>query len=257
MKTIHMGDVQNSLVRFILWRIGKEPIPDNYLQAARQSAKKYFDHKCAYCGEEKELIFDHAVPINRTDLGQHCIGNLIPSCHECNGPRRKGKQDFQVYLRGEPYGEQKAEKILGYMASQNYVPLGDNKRAKKLIEAARKEVADLADKYIGAINEVFGDIASSTRSKASVAIDKAPTPINGSPHRLSPLEKIKAIKERMNRSYSNLRKGCLDQMGISSRHGTPNVRASSRAFAKSSEATDLNYAEIVALLDEHSLDLER
>jgi hypothetical protein len=45
----------------------------------------------------------------------------------------------------------------------------------------------------------------------------------------SALAQIKAIKERSNRSYSNLRKGCLDQMGVSVIHGTPKVRASSRS----------------------------
>src|SRR3954453_16564462 len=143
MKTIHMSDVQNSLVRFMLWKIGNEPIPDYRLQAAMRAAIVYFNEKCAYCWEEQELIFDHAVPINRTDLGQHCIGNLIPSCHECNGSSRKGRYDFRVYLRGEPDGEKKKRKILDYMAIQNYVPLGDDPRIKELVEAVRQEVTKI------------------------------------------------------------------------------------------------------------------
>ena len=65
---------------------------------------------------------------------------------------------------------------------------------------------------------------------------------------------IKEIKERSNRSYSNLRKGCLDQMGLSVVHGTPKVRASSRSFAKkASEKTGLSYSGIIALMDQYQL----
>jgi len=48
----------------------------------------------------------------------------------------------------------------------------------------------------------------------------------GSTHDATALAQIRVIKERSNRSYSNLRKGCLDQMGVGVVHGTPNVRAS-------------------------------
>jgi hypothetical protein len=75
---------------------------------------------------------------------------------------------------------------------------------------------------------------------------------------ISVIAQIKAIKERSNRSYSNLRKGCLDHMGVSVVHGTPMVRASSRSFAKkASETTGLSYVAIIALMDDNHLGLER
>jgi 5-methylcytosine-specific restriction endonuclease McrA len=85
MKTVRIGDVQNALVRLILWQIDREPITDVHLRAS----KDYFDNQCTYCGEEKNLVFDHAVPINRTALGQHRIGNLVPSCSDCNQKKDK------------------------------------------------------------------------------------------------------------------------------------------------------------------------
>jgi len=94
----------------MLWKLGNEPISDYYLQSAVQAAISEFDKKCAYCWEEKEPILDYAVPIDKTDLGQHHIGNLIPSCRDCNGPSRKGRPDFRLCLRGQPDGEKKTKK---------------------------------------------------------------------------------------------------------------------------------------------------
>jgi hypothetical protein len=68
------------------------------------------------------------------------------------------------------------------------------------------------------------------------------------------LELINEIGARKHRSHVNLRRGCLDLMGVSVVHGTPKVGASSRAFARRvSEATGLTFAAIVSLLDQHSL----
>ena len=73
----------------------------------------------------------------------------------------------------------------------------------------------------------------------------------------SNLAKIYEIKRRMNRSFIDLRRGCLDQMGVTVVHGTPKVRAASRTFAKKAhEATGLKYADVIVLLDQHSLGLE-
>jgi HNH endonuclease len=145
MKTIRIGDVQNSLVRLILWQARREPITDGHLTLARN----FFNNKCAYCGEQNNLHFDHAVPINKTSLGQHRVGNLIPSCSDCN--QRKGKKDFREYLRERLDGDQKIAKILAYMEAQNYVPLDDEKEVKEVkevLDEARKELADVAEKYI-------------------------------------------------------------------------------------------------------------
>ena len=38
--------------------------------------------RCAYCGEQRKLTFDHVVPLSRG--GAHSIGNLLPACLSCN-----------------------------------------------------------------------------------------------------------------------------------------------------------------------------
>jgi 5-methylcytosine-specific restriction endonuclease McrA len=39
--------------------------------------------KCQYCGEEKELTFDHVVPRSRG--GDTCWTNIVAACDDCNG----------------------------------------------------------------------------------------------------------------------------------------------------------------------------
>jgi hypothetical protein len=260
MKTIRIGDVQNSLIRLILWQIKSEPILDKHLQAA----KSYFDNKCAYCEERNDLHFDHAVPINKTSLGLHRVGNLVSSCAECN--QQKGQRDFRVFLKGTSDGDRKIDKISTYMTSLNYVPLSDDNQIKELIEAARQEVASVSERCIVAISKLLASNPAALPPLTaelpaipvlSAVVSQGSDGVNGSTHAASVLEQIKAIRERMNRSWINLRRGCLDQMGVGVPHGTPTVGASSRTFAKKAhEATGLSYAAIVALLDQHSLGLE-
>jgi hypothetical protein len=90
-----IGNAQNLFVRNILSNIGRESFNENDWQAA----KAYFMNRCAYCGAETDLVIDHAIPINKAKLGEHRIGNLVPSCNECNS--RKGNRDYGEYLSGD------------------------------------------------------------------------------------------------------------------------------------------------------------
>jgi hypothetical protein len=235
MKTIRIGDVQNALVRVILWQVGREPITDRDLE----KAKHYFHNRCAYCGEVKNLIFDHAIPINKTSLGQRRVGNLVPSCSNCN--QRKGQRDFRDYLRDDPKGIDKISKISEYMEQQNYVPLSDDKQVRALLDAARKQVVDTAEEYIATIRKLLTDSPAAQPSPLSespaipalsAVASNRPDRVNQSTLASPDWAKILEIKRAGNRSWINLRRGCLDQMGAGVYHGTPKVRAASRAFAK-------------------------
>ncbi len=124
-KAIAVGNAQNLLVRFILSNLGQESLGQNHWE----DTKSYFGGKCAYCGEAKELHMDHGIPINKTCLGEHRLGNLIPSCKKCNDDKHYA--DFKEFL------EDKIERIVkieAYMASKGYTPLGDNKHIKMIVD---------------------------------------------------------------------------------------------------------------------------
>lgn len=141
-----IGNAQNLFIRNILSSIGL----DSFSEEDWNSTKNYFSNRCAYCGTETELLIEHAIPINKEKLGEHRLGNLVPSCKMCNS--NKGGKDFKEFLGANAEAINRIEE---YMDSKNYVPLEDNEQMKMILNMAHKEVAALADRYVTIINELF------------------------------------------------------------------------------------------------------
>lgn len=141
-----IGNAQNLFVRNILSRLGNESFSEKDWEAT----KDYFSRKCAYCGEETDLVIEHAIPINKEKLGEHRLGNLVPSCKACNS--QKSNQDFREFLGDKT---EQISKIEQYMESRNYVPLEDNEQMQMILNMAHKEVAALAERYVKIINGLF------------------------------------------------------------------------------------------------------
>ncbi|WOV90735.1 MAG: HNH endonuclease signature motif containing protein [Candidatus Zeuxoniibacter abyssi] len=90
-----IGNASNALVRNILSNLGNE----RFNSADWTETKKYFKNCCAYCGKEqnpKDLVMEHAIPINKEVLGEHRLGNIVPSCKQCNS--EKHKKSFEEFL---------------------------------------------------------------------------------------------------------------------------------------------------------------
>lgn len=151
-----IGNAQNLFIRNILSSLGLEA----FNEKDWNSAKEYFSHRCAYCGAETELQVEHAIPINKKKLGEHRLGNLVPSCNLCN--KNKGGKDFREFLGDNAAAISKIEE---YMDNRNYVPLEDNEQMKMILNMAHKEVAALADRYITIINKLYFHNSNGERSK--------------------------------------------------------------------------------------------
>jgi len=146
-KSSAIGNSQNSLIRNILSNLGEE----FFTEKDWEETKKYFSNKCAYCGKfEDKLVMDHAVPINRESLGEHRIGNLIPSCNSCNS--KKSSKNFKDFLGND---KDKIDTIEKYMSFKNYTPLIDNEQVKMILEIAYNEVSIISNRYINILNEII------------------------------------------------------------------------------------------------------
>lgn len=141
-----IGNAQNLLVRNILSNLGNE----SFSEDDWKQTKLYFSNKCAYCNEETDLLIEHAIPINKERLGEHRLGNIIPSCSKCNS--LKANKDYKEYLLENTEAIKKIEE---YMESRNYIPLENNEQMKKILNMAYQEVASVAERYITIINELF------------------------------------------------------------------------------------------------------
>lgn len=146
-----IGNAQNAFIRNVLSNLGRESFSERDWGAT----KEWFSNRCAYCGAQTDLLIEHAMPINRESLGEHRLGNLVPSCHACNAD--KGSKDFRSFLGDNVEAIAKIEE---YMDSRNYVPLEANEQISLVLNMAHKEVAALADRYVTILNQVFGQDAS-------------------------------------------------------------------------------------------------
>lgn len=151
-----IGNAQNLLVRNILSNLGDE----GFAQTHWQQTIEDFGGLCAYCGQEGDLVMDHVVPINKQSLGEHRLGNLVPSCKSCNAA--KADKDFRAFLSTQP---ERLAVIETHMDRHNYMPIGENTQIRQIIDLAHKEVAQVAGRYIEILNTLTpgrGDEVSDT-----------------------------------------------------------------------------------------------
>lgn len=145
-----IGNAQNMVIRNILSNIGDEQFSENDWE----ESKAFFGHRCAYCGCDEKLILEHALPINKNMLGEHRLGNLVPSCHNCN--MNKGSKSYKYFLTDEA----KIEKIEEYMKLKSYEPLVNHDKSEiisELLEKAYLETAEVAKRYIDIIELIQND----------------------------------------------------------------------------------------------------
>ncbi|SEQ83183.1 HNH endonuclease [Thalassovita taeanensis] len=93
---------------------------------------------------------DHVVPINKHALGEHRLGNLVPSCRACNA--RKAEKDFREFLADNPI---RIAAIEEHMKSHGYDPIGDHAQLRAIIDLAHQNVRNLADRYVAIINTIL------------------------------------------------------------------------------------------------------
>jgi HNH endonuclease len=143
------GDAANSVIRAILSNLGTE----SFNRHDWDQTKRYFLNRCAYYDEENsncdETIpthRDHIVPINKTELGEHRLGNLVPSCNACNKKKHQG--DFRGVFADRVGAISRIEVFMG---TKGYTPLGDNVLVKMILDQAHSEVKALVYRYISII----------------------------------------------------------------------------------------------------------
>lgn len=105
---------------------------------------------CAYCGEPPppKLVEEHLVPINRSAVGLHAWGNIVPACKWCND--LKGHQTWEVHPR---LNAARRQRIEAYIEEYDYSP--DVSELRVVLE----KLYHLSDAQTRALVE-FGLVAS-------------------------------------------------------------------------------------------------
>ena len=96
------SDISNTALRIFLQEVGRfydeargfEKFGPRKKQ--KEELLNYFDNQCCFCGKEidvKTISQDHLVPMNKTSLGLHSWGNVVPCCQNCNNEKQQRPWD--------------------------------------------------------------------------------------------------------------------------------------------------------------------
>jgi hypothetical protein len=102
----------NQFVRALLTLIGENRDLDvlglipSQLQGKkiRVALLEEFKNSCAYCGTSISMEssdIDHLIPMNKSSVGLHMYGNLVPSCKPCNAA--KHSKSLEEFLAQHPH----------------------------------------------------------------------------------------------------------------------------------------------------------
>ena len=125
------SDISNSAIRIFLQEVGKFYdqargfVPFGSKVVHKDELLSFFSHGCCFCGEQitrKSLSQDHLVPMNKTSLGLHAWGNVVPCCSACNSEKQqKHWRDYLIIKAGE-LAKVRIKRIDEFVKSKNYDP---------------------------------------------------------------------------------------------------------------------------------------
>ncbi|KGJ87765.1 HNH endonuclease [Colwellia psychrerythraea] len=125
------SDISNSAIRIFLQNVGKfydeergfEPFGPKIAQ--KDELLDYFENQCCFCGEiinRKSLSQDHLIPMNKSTLGLHAWGNVVPCCQPCNNEKQQKPWRGFLEVKAGVNFQSRERKILDFVLSKNYDP---------------------------------------------------------------------------------------------------------------------------------------
>lgn len=126
------ADIANAALRIFLHRVGKSYDEMRKLKPyggrrAWRTVLDDFDSTCCYCEcplDEQTATEDHLVGINKSAMGLHAWGNVVPACAPCN--KNKHHKDWLTYLQAvSPVTTDLARRVArveAFQAKYKYAP---------------------------------------------------------------------------------------------------------------------------------------
>jgi hypothetical protein len=90
-----------------------------------QEVREFFGQRCCYCGTDllpNRVAQDHLIPMNKTSLGLHAWGNVVPACQDCNA--NKHGKEWHAYLvqRAGADASERYERVTQFVKHYGYAP---------------------------------------------------------------------------------------------------------------------------------------
>lgn len=107
---------------------------------------KFFENRCCYCGQTLDSdnsTEDHLIPINKTSLGLHAWGNIVPCCRHCN--KEKHFNDWVDFVKTKCNSEEECtrriNKIKEFQERWRYNP---NLKLKDVAQNLYEDVGEVS-----------------------------------------------------------------------------------------------------------------
>lgn len=168
-KQYAIGNAQNLAIRTVLDRTQPGPTVAEWHATITE-----FGDACAYCQRaapefDHVFEFEHIVGINKTDLGENVIGNVVPACPACNA--EKGQQHYRTWIATSQRISDRdgvLAAIEAHMARHGYVPLKellgtDNQRLDIAIKQLRADLDAAADRCVKIIKNITKEALAARR----------------------------------------------------------------------------------------------
>jgi hypothetical protein len=93
------SDIANMAIRIFLQDMGRAYDEERDLtpyngKAHFPTVRAFFEERCCYCGigfDQTAAHQDHLIPVNKTDLGLHAWGDIVPACQPIQTPSRPSR----------------------------------------------------------------------------------------------------------------------------------------------------------------------
>lgn len=124
------SDIANTAVRIFLHEIGVAYDEERGREPYKKSrdfpaVQAFFGGRCCYCGADfatEPAVEDHLVPTNKTELGLHAWGNIVPACRDCNAKKLGSDwRDFIIQRAGDDAVERHA-RMRAFLKEYAYSP---------------------------------------------------------------------------------------------------------------------------------------
>ena len=128
------ADIANTAVRILLHDMGVAYDEERGLEPFKKTkhfgeVKAFFGEKCCYCGTDfspaDPAVEDHLVPTNRTDLGLHAWGNIVPACRTCNAEKQGSDWRDFIIQRAGTAGPERHGRMRAFLEQYRYEPSVD------------------------------------------------------------------------------------------------------------------------------------
>ncbi len=144
------ADIANTAIRIFLQQMGAAYDGQRGLEVYDSKkhfveVRAFFDERCCYCGDtllEGQIAQDHLVPMNKTSLGLHAWGNIVPTCAVCNAKKQGNAWTSYLFQRAGADAHERNRRITDFVAHHDYAP--DLAKLRDVVEGLYSEVGLIA-----------------------------------------------------------------------------------------------------------------